>query len=257
MNTTSGGSTRSATPRHADEGRPVDLPEGLTSVIVIGQAMDHDLVDTVPSALSGAATGLGYSKDVLVLLATAQWLRNLGYKAVPSLNDSALVIPQAIQAGLGEYGRHGLVITPEFGPRVRFGKIFTDAPVAHDSPISFGVTEFCESCRRCTDACPPKAIADGQPVSVKLNRSSIGGVRKWTTDGEKCFSYWGQIASDCMICIRVCPYNKDFTKRRHRIGRRLAGTRLRPVMLRLNGRLGFGKRLKPGDWWSGATRRRT
>lgn len=243
--------------RHADEGRPVDLPDGLTSVIVLGQAMDHDLVDTVPSALSGAATGLGYSKDVLVLLATAQWLRNLGYKAVPSLNDSALVIPQAIQAGLGEYGRHGLVITPEFGPRVRFGKIFTDAPVAHDTPIRFGVTEFCESCRRCTDACPPKAIADGQPVAVKLNRSSIGGVRKWTTDGEKCFSYWGQIASDCMICIRVCPYNKDFTKRRHRIGRRLAATRLRPVMLRLDSRLGFGRRLRPGDWWAGATRRRT
>jgi reductive dehalogenase len=213
--------------------------------------MDHDLVDTVPSALSGAATGLGYSKDVLVLLATAQWLRNLGYEAVPSLNDSALVIPLAVQAGLGEYGRHGLVITPEFGPRVRFGKIFTDVPVAHDTPIRLGVTEFCESCRRCTDACPPKAIADGQPDSVKLNRSSIGGVRKWTTDGEKCFSYWGQIASDCMICIRVCPYNKDFSKRRHRIGRRLAATRLRGLMLWLEDRIGYGKRLRPRDWWAG------
>ena len=42
-----------------------------------------------------------------------------------------------------------------------------------------------------------------------------------------------------------------------RIGRRLAATRLRPVMLRLNSRLGFGRRLRPGDWWSGATRRRT
>ena len=41
--------------RHAGEGRPVGLPAGLTSVVVVGQAMDHYLVDTVPSALSGAA----------------------------------------------------------------------------------------------------------------------------------------------------------------------------------------------------------
>ena len=237
--------------RHADEGRPLDLGEGLGNVIVVGQSMDHDLVDTVPSALSGAATGLGYSKDVLVLLSTAQWLRNLGYRAVPSLNDTALAIPLAIQAGLGEYGRHGLVITPEFGPRVRFGKIFTDAPLHHDSPVRFGVTEFCESCRRCTEACPPGAIADGPPTSVKLNRSTIGGVRKWTTDGERCFSYWAQIVSDCMICVRVCPYNKDFSRFRHRVGRRLAATRLRGLMLWLEDRIGYGKRLRPRDWWAG------
>ncbi len=243
--------------RRANEGRPLGLDEDLGNVIVVGQAMDHDLVDTVPSALSGAATGLGYSKDVMVLLATAQWLRNLGYRAVPSLNDTALAIPLAIQAGLGEYGRHGLVITPEFGPRVRFGKIFTDAPLHHDSPSRFGVTEFCESCRRCTEACPPGAIADGSPTSVKLNRSTIGGVRKWTTDGEKCFSYWAQIVSDCMICIRVCPYNKNFSKWHNRLGRRLAATRLRRMMGWLHDRLGYGRRLRPRDWWEGATRRRT
>jgi len=243
--------------RRANEGRPLGLDDDLDNVIVVGQAMDRDLVDTVPSALSGAATGLGYSKDVMVLLSTAQWLRNLGYRAVPSLNDTALAIPLAIQAGLGEYGRHGLVITPEFGPRVRFGKIFTDAPLHHDSPARFGVTEFCESCRRCTEACPPGAITDGSPTSVKLNRSTIGGVRKWTTDGEKCFSYWAQIVSDCMICVRVCPYNKDFSKWYNRLGRRLAATRLRRVMGWLHGRLGYGRRLRPRDWWAGATRRRT
>ena len=242
--------------RHAGEGRPVGLPDGLTRVIVVGQAMDHDLVDTVPSALSGAAVGLGYSKDALVLLATAQWLINLGYQAVPSLNDTALAIPLAIQAGLGEYGRHGLVITPEYGPRVRFGKIFTDAPLAVAEQVSFGVSEFCAVCRQCTDACPPSAIPDGEPSPVVLNRSGITGVRKWSVDGEKCFSYWGQITSDCMICMRVCPYNKDYSRRRHRIGRRLAATRLRRLMLWLHRRLGYGVRLKPRSWWAGGRTRR-
>ena len=110
--------------------------------------MDRDLVDTVPSALSGTATGVGYSHDTLVLLGLAQYVINLGYRAVATMNDTALAIPCALKAGLGEYGRHGLLITKEFGPRVRIGKIFTDLPLAHDRPTSFGVTDFCETCRR-------------------------------------------------------------------------------------------------------------
>jgi len=101
--------------------------------------MDSGLIRTVPSALAGAATGLGYAHDVMVLLSVSQYIRNLGYSAVPTMNDTALAIPYAIKAGLGEYGRHGLVITPEFGPRVRFGKIFTDLPLVRtpsDSPSS-------------------------------------------------------------------------------------------------------------------------
>ena len=241
--------------REREGSKPNNEVDDLPNVLVLGQAMDRDLVHTVPSALSGAATGLGYSIDAMVALATAQFIRNLGYRAVPTMNDTALAIPLAIAAGLGEYGRHGLVITKEFGPRVRFGKIFTDMPLAHDSPIRFGVSEFCDSCRRCTEACPPKAIPDGKPSIEIHNRSNITGVEKWSVDGEKCFSYWVAITSDCAICMRVCPYNKDFSKRRHRVGRWLAGTPLRRVMGWLHDRRGYGKRLRPRDWWSGASPR--
>ena len=118
------------------QSKPQELPAGMTSVIVTAQAMDYDLIRTVPSALSGAATGLGYSHDALVVLSLAQYIRNLGYNAVASMNDTALAIPLAIKAGLGEYGRNGLLITKEFGPRIRLGKVFTDMPLAHDRPDS-------------------------------------------------------------------------------------------------------------------------
>ncbi|MDH3294556.1 MAG: reductive dehalogenase [Acidimicrobiia bacterium] len=230
--------------------KPNELGEGLTSVVVIGQSMDHGLIQTAPSALAGTATGLGYSQDAAVLLAIAQYIRNLGYRAVPSMNDSALAIPLALAAGLGEYGRHGMVITPEFGPRLRFGKIFTDMPLAHDRPVSFGVAEFCEQCDRCAAACPARAIPHGEPVSVALNRSGIKGVRKWSVDGEACFGYWSKINSDCAICVRVCPYNRDYSKPWNRWWRRLAGTSLRGLALALHDRLGGGRRLKPNDWWA-------
>ena len=235
--------------RQAKLEKPNELPEGLENVIVIAQQMDHDLIKTVPSALSGAATGLGYSRDTLVLLSLTQYIRNLGYQAIASLNDTALAIPLAIQAGLGEYGRHGLLITKEFGPRVRLGKIFTDLPLSHDAPIRFGVHEFCEMCRRCTQACPAKAIPNFVPTDEILNESNIVGVRKWSVDGEKCFKFWASQNSDCSICIRVCPYNKDYSKWFHRLGRRLAGTRLRGLMLKMDSWLGFGARRLPKEWW--------
>ncbi|MEM6707026.1 MAG: reductive dehalogenase domain-containing protein [Acidobacteriota bacterium] len=236
--------------RREENETPMDLPEGLTSVIVVCHEMDHDLLRTVPSALSGTATGVGYSKDVVTLLALAQYVRNLGYRAYASMNDTALSIPLAIQAGLGEYGRHGLLIAPGLGPRLRIGKVFTDLPLAHDRPRRFGVKEFCGVCRRCSDACPPGAIAKGEPEAEPHNRSNLVGVRKWTTDAEKCFGFWTKQMTDCSICVRVCPYNRKGPKWWTRWRFRLMGSPLRRWMLWIDGRRGGGERRKPESWWS-------
>ena len=155
--------------------KPVDIPGDLPHVIVIGEPMDIGLTDTVPSALSGSATGMGYTHDTVVLLTITQYIRNLGYRAVASMNDSALAIPLAAQAGLGEVGRHSLLITKEFGPRLRLGKIFTDMPLVIDEPIRFGVKEFCDICQRCSTACPPKAITQQAAVATAAQRFQSQG----------------------------------------------------------------------------------
>ena len=77
-------------------------------------------MQTYPSTLGGAATGREYSHEATIVMQVAAYIRNLGYQAIASMNDTGLVIPMAIQAGLGEYARNQLVITPEFGPRLRF-----------------------------------------------------------------------------------------------------------------------------------------
>ncbi len=236
--------------------RPVDLDPALDQVIVIAMPMDRALLSTVPSALSGAATGLGYSHDTMTLLAVTQYIRNLGYEATASANDSALAVPLAIQAGLGEYGRLGLLITPAFGPRVRLGKIFTNLPLAHDRPRSFGVKEFCDICQACSQACPAKAIPSGAPAPPPPGVSYLKGVIKWTVDAERCFSFWVQQNTDCSICIRVCPYNRDFGSRWARLWRWLAGTRARRLALWIDNRLGHGARLAPAAWWRGGQTRR-
>ena len=57
--------------------KPMDLPEDLTSVVVIVNEMHHQTIQTVPSALSGAATGQGYSRDIIAVLSITQYIRNL------------------------------------------------------------------------------------------------------------------------------------------------------------------------------------
>ena len=152
---------------------PNYLPEGLTSVIVMGHEMEKDLVATYPSALAGAATGREYSHEAMIVMQVAAYIRNLGYEAVASMNDTGLVIPYAVKAGLGEYARNQLVITPEFGPRLRFSKIFTNIPLAHDAAKPLGVRAFCEICTACADACPVRALPYGPPTDTQPNVSAI------------------------------------------------------------------------------------
>ena len=232
-----------------------EIDPDLRYVIVVINAMDRELLHTVPSALSGTATGLGYAEDLLVILSVSQYLKNLGYKAVPSLNDTALSIPYAVKAGLGEYGKHGLLINPKFGPRVRIGKIFTDLPMELDKPINFGVKDFCNICSLCVKACPAKAIFDRAPSKERITHSTLEGVEKWSINPEKCFKYWTSINTDCSVCIRVCPYNRG-TKLHDVLWRYLAGTRLRKLMLSIDVWSQRAKRKRPSDYWAEVVNRK-
>lgn len=235
--------------RKSGEAQELDFPASLKYAIVLILPMDYQLGKTFPSALSGATTGMGYATSLNCANMLAQFITNLGYEAIASLNDTALSIPMAIEAGLGEYGRHGLLITPEFGPNVRIAKVFTDLPLEVDQIKEFGVKAFCEICRKCASSCPPRAISHEAPTPEAPNFSSFSGIRKWTVNAEKCFKFWVKMNTDCAICIRVCPYNKDYSKWWNRIGIKLANSPLRRIMLWLDNKLGFGKRMKPEEWW--------
>jgi len=187
---------------------PIEVPEGVHHAVVMAIEMDYEMIHTSPSGVEGAATGLGYSKMVFVANLLAMFIRGLGYRAIPSGNDTALSVPLAMAAGLGERSRMGLLITKRFGPRVRLCKILTDLPLQYDSYRPFGVLEFCKTCKKCARHCPSQAIPYRDMTIEGPNVSNHHGILKWYVDGEKCFSFWAKIRMDCANCIRVCPYNK-------------------------------------------------
>jgi len=232
---------------------PNDLPPGMTHVIVMGHAMDADLVDTYPSALAGASTGLEYSHEAAIAIQMSSYIRNLGYEAVASMNDTALVIPYAIQAGLGEYGRNQMVLTPEYGPRVRFSKIFTNLPLIADRPRPLGIKAYCDDCTKCAAACPPRALPFGPPEEKTDSLSTIKGVKKWSANCEKCFGFWAKLKTDCAICMRVCPFNRRYDRIADRLWRWLATSRWRKVAQLWDKWQTSSRavsRRKPANWWA-------
>ena len=100
------------------------------------------------------------------------------------------------------------LITPQFGPRVRVSKVFTDLPLVPDRPIEFGVWDFCKICGKCATNCPGQAIIPGAPTEEINNISNRVGLLRWPMNAEKCFAFWAAQGGSCANCIRVCPFNK-------------------------------------------------
>jgi len=187
---------------------PLEVPEGCDYAVVIAVAMDYQSLRSRFTAVAGASVGRGYSDMAYVAHLVAGFIRGLGYRAVPCGNDTALSVPLAMAAGLGESSRMSLLVTEKFGPRVRLCKVFTDLPLACDTYRPFGVEAFCRICKKCAEDCPSQAIAHGDMTTEGPTVSNQHGVLKWYLNPEKCYQFWAQNRCDCANCVRICPYNK-------------------------------------------------
>ena len=171
--------------------------------IVFALEMDYWKVETAPRLPMTVESALQYLRGSHISISLAHYIRSLGYPArahVAGSNYQIMLPPLAHDAGLGELGRSGYLISPVFGPRMRLGAVSTDLPLITDSPIRFGVQDFCEKCLKCATNCPSGAI----PKNAK---SWVRGVEKWPLNVEKCIRYWRLIGTDCGMCMKVCPYS--------------------------------------------------
>lgn len=238
----------------AEGGEPfeINLPEEYTHAIVFAVQMDYTAISRSPEGPSSSATGLGYSKMAFIAGMLATYIRGLGYKAIPCGNDTACSIPLAIDAGLGELGRNTLLITPEFGPRVRLAKVFTDLPFIVDKPIEFGVWEFCTTCKKCAENCPSQALSHGDPTEATRDICNREGIRIWHINASKCASFWANNIMDCANCIRTCPFNKTPGILHDLAKWKIRKTKLfNRTFVRLDNLLGYGKKRDSDKFWSG------
>lgn len=165
--------------------------------------MNHAMLASAPRmpAVMESARQYARSAQIAVILAAA--IRSLGFPARAHIDGNYRVIAPLVarDAGLGEIGRMGLLMTPHLGPRVRLAVVTTDLPLTIDPPAyDPTVIDFCNRCTKCAAVCPSQAIPAGDRESYP------DGTLRWKINPERCYTYWTKIGTDCGRCMAVCPY---------------------------------------------------
>ncbi|UCE78827.1 MAG: epoxyqueuosine reductase, partial [Nitrospiraceae bacterium] len=115
----------------------------------------------------------------------------------------------AIMAGLGWQGKNLLVVTPQYGPRVRLSSVLTDMPFTFDRPIK----NRCGRCNACAEACPVSAIKNVKTEFHYSDRNEAIDLDKCHNNTLKFIDVPGVGYTFCGQCIPVCPYGKKHMKK--------------------------------------------
>ena len=138
------------------------------------------------------------------------YLTKKGFEAQLSLSISLKT--SAVKCGLGSQGKNTLLVTPNYGPRIRLIAILTTAKLDFDEPFK---DDLCRDCRKCITACPTKAL---EPYKININRCltyaaeapnskdvpiDVRRIEQRLTQRPTPISY-----VECTICLEACPVGR-------------------------------------------------
>jgi epoxyqueuosine reductase QueG len=187
--------------------------------VTIGMVLQDTIVNLLPEKDLAAAILYRHSSyDVVnialdqIALRVANTLQRAGFDAFPvpaskRTDDDHIsgIFSQKLAAhlaGLGWIGKSCLLVTPEYGPRVRWITVLTDASLhATGTPLE----QKCGECTACVDICPQHAFTGR---SFHRNES-----REARYDAAACDRYFKEMEKSrgvavCGLCLYICPYGR-------------------------------------------------
>jgi epoxyqueuosine reductase len=194
--------------------RPRAIWPPAKTVIVMGLEMPLPIVETTPSVVHMELYKTANAELDRLAYDLTRYLNHLGHasfyfprdgygsmRALRENNRAAFAhVPAAKYAGLGTVGASHNLLTPEFGPRVRFVSVFTSAKIPPDPVMQ---KEICIKCGACAKCCPKQAI--------RMRPDRIVG----DYDDRACLEMAEELVAarcfPCGICTKVCPIGKDRT----------------------------------------------
>lgn len=192
--------------------KPQDVMKSLQSVIVLGVSVPRGAFETLPKGRGEYTNTLMAATATLRIIAfkLAQFIEKEGYMATiaPSegseygywyadretLKADLSFKYAAYQAGIGNFGMNHLLLTKDFGPKVRMTAILTDAPLDAEEKTELPfINDACSKCMKCIEICPVDAL------------TAEGIIHR-----EKCAEYMFNVLGGlrCGLCIKVCPLNQ-------------------------------------------------
>jgi len=191
--------------------RPKAIWPEVRTVIVIGLPVSLPIIETAPSIwyhelyrtintlldtggyrIAASLTHQGHS---------SVWVPRDGYGSIGILKEKPVAFfshrHAACLAGLGTFGVNNTLLTPAYGPRVRFASVFTSAEIPPDPVIA---EDLCLHCMRCVNTCPVKAISGKSYPDGIINKEACAARSEELA---------GKYISPCGFCIKVCPVGED------------------------------------------------
>ena len=119
-------------------------------------------------------------------------------------NGGIFLKDAAVMAGLGCIGKNNMLVTPEYGPRVRLRAMLTNEFLPDTGPVHF---DPCTNCSmHCTNACPQNAFKNGDysralcNIQMETDRAdaALTKAQEKTENSSLCIKY-------CRACELSCP----------------------------------------------------
>ena len=172
------------------------------NAIVLIKEMDKNSIAKAPSIETFKTVFQTYDELGIITNKLTNYLKTKDFYAQAShpLGGLALYPPLAQKAGLGWLGKHGLLITPEFGARQRISAIFTsieNLPFCKKNEHQW-IDEFCKKCNNCIRKCPPQAILTDPIIHPSKRETHI--------ERTKCLPYFNE-NTGCSICLKECVFS--------------------------------------------------
>ena len=185
-----------------DDFKPSDNLENCRSVIVLAASFSKESLqrtfveytdtrnetykrmDNIAKEVAKQITCAGYKAKAVGGIGGKKWIDGTNHGHI-SLKHAAEL------AGLGVIGKNYLLINPEYGTRLWFSAVITDAELTPDEKAGYS---FCDDCNKCVEMCPSKALDDINSFGKKAcSRTCFKMVdKKWMLV--------------CFLCRKVCPY---------------------------------------------------
>jgi epoxyqueuosine reductase len=202
---------------------PPDLLDGFVRAVSIAVQLPVSVFETIsdrPTPIYGTAYQTANRMLDELAFRTSVALQKQGFRSLPVPASQVLdeeewtgaITHKAVarMAGLGWQGKNLLLITPQYGSRVRLVTVLTEAPLTVDRPLK----NRCGNCMACRDACPAGAIKGVNTMGHYKDRDEALHFERCM---ERLTGEYAKLphigAAICGICIKVCPFGRKKRKR--------------------------------------------
>ncbi len=150
--------------------KPSEAMPDAKSVVVFGILSTDDSCELGIRLEDGEYDWPGYYPLNWIRRDAARVLEKEGYRVVYPYEASS---PDSYKrvfrlAGIGAFGKNALIISPKYGPWLRFNYLLTNAELEPDEPFE---KDLCKDCSLCVKACPVGAL---KPYVVDPERCLVG-----------------------------------------------------------------------------------